>query len=69
MWLQSMVYNLNQGPFQCSFVKACAMPIFQLILEYYKNSKDWDSISNIVMHPKDTDGIANSEDPDQTGAV
>ena len=32
-----------------------------------KNRKGWCNIA--IMHPKDADGMANSEDPDQTASI
>ena len=50
---------------------------------YHKSSKNWDTLNNYhncpkngtvgiynaVMHPKDTDAMANAVDPDQTSPV
>ena len=55
---------------------------YDLSKTYRKNSKIWDTSNNChncpknrkgwcniaIMHPKDADGMANSEDPDQTAS-
>ena len=56
--------------------------IYLLHVNYRKNSKIWDTSNSchncpknrkvwcniVLMHPKDADGMANSENPDQTAS-